>query len=69
MYMGVLLILLGEAWLFYSRALLLYAVGCFVIVHAFVLLYDEPHLRRKFGDSYAHYCGEVNRWLPGKPGR
>jgi len=69
MYVGVLLVLLGEAWFFNSRALLVYAAGCFVTVHAFVLLYEEPNLRRKFGGSYARYCETVNRWLPKRPTR
>jgi protein-S-isoprenylcysteine O-methyltransferase Ste14 len=69
MYVGVLLILFSEAWLFDSRALLSYAIGCFVTVHTFVLLYEEPHLRRKFGAVYVSYCETVNRWLPKKPSR
>jgi len=67
MYVGVLLMLFSEAWLFDSRALLLYTVGCFVVVHTFVLLYEEPHLRRRFGEAYVGYCKAVNRWLPKKP--
>ena len=67
MYVGVLLILFSEAWLFSSRMLLLYAIGSFVTVHSFVLLYEEPYLRRKFGDAYVSYCQRVHRWLPGKP--
>jgi len=34
---------------------------------AFVLLYEEPYLRRKFGPAYLSYCETVNRWLPKKP--
>ena len=64
MYVGVLLILFSEAWLFDSRALLFYAGGAFVVVHSFVLIYEEPHLRRKFGDAYVSYCATVHRWLP-----
>ena len=66
MYVGVLMVLLGEAWLFHSRALVLYSVGYFATAHAFVLFYEEPTLRRKFGGSYARYCETVNRWLPRK---
>jgi protein-S-isoprenylcysteine O-methyltransferase Ste14 len=69
MYVGVLLIVFGEAWLYGSQVLVLYALGCFAVVHAFVLLYEEPHLRREFGTAYVSYCQEVNRWLPGKPPR
>ena len=67
MYVGVLLVLLGEAGLFNSRALLVYAGGFWVVASAFVFFYEEPTLRRKFGGSYARYYRSVNRWLPRKP--
>jgi protein-S-isoprenylcysteine O-methyltransferase Ste14 len=30
----------------------------------FVLLYEEPHLRKKFGADYEEYCRNVRRWVP-----
>lgn len=33
-------------------------------VHLFVLLYEEPTLRRKFGADYEEYCRNVSRWWP-----
>ncbi len=33
-------------------------------VHLFVLLYEEPTLRRKFGADYEAYCLNVSRWWP-----
>lgn len=33
-------------------------------VHLFVLLYEEPTLRKKFGTDYEEYCRNVNRWWP-----
>jgi len=33
-------------------------------VHLFVLVYEEPTLRRKFGADYQLYCQNVGRWLP-----
>jgi protein-S-isoprenylcysteine O-methyltransferase Ste14 len=33
-------------------------------VHLFVLLYEEPTLRRKFGADYELYCQNVSRWVP-----
>ena len=33
-------------------------------VHLFVLLYEEPTLRKKFGTDYKKYCANVNRWAP-----
>jgi protein-S-isoprenylcysteine O-methyltransferase Ste14 len=67
MYVGVLSVLLGEALFFRSNALLIYAAGFWVTAHLFVLLCEEPVLRRKFGESYQRYCRTVNRWLPRKP--
>jgi protein-S-isoprenylcysteine O-methyltransferase Ste14 len=30
----------------------------------FVLLYEEPVLREKFGAEYDSYCKNVRRWWP-----
>jgi protein-S-isoprenylcysteine O-methyltransferase Ste14 len=30
-------------------------------VHLFVVLYEEPTLRNKFGTDYEEYCANVNR--------
>jgi len=64
MYVGVMTILLGESLFFASTTLLRYAIGCFVAFHLFIMLYEEPTLRSKFGESYITYCSAVNRWLP-----
>jgi protein-S-isoprenylcysteine O-methyltransferase Ste14 len=64
MYVGVVSILLGEALLLGSLALLGYAAAYFVIVHLFVMFYEEPALRRQFGESYESYCRRVHRWVP-----
>src|SRR5437899_7089935 len=33
-------------------------------VHLFVILYEEPTLRRTFGAEYEEYCRNVRRWWP-----
>jgi protein-S-isoprenylcysteine O-methyltransferase Ste14 len=33
-------------------------------VHLFVVFYEEPKLRKKFGKSYQEYCLHVRRWWP-----
>jgi len=30
----------------------------------FVLLYEEPTLRKMFGAEYEEYCRNVRRWVP-----
>jgi protein-S-isoprenylcysteine O-methyltransferase Ste14 len=69
MYLGAFILLLGEAALFESLQVLLYAVAWFVIINLIVLLYEEPVLHRRFGDSYERYTAAVRRWLPSRPAR
>lgn len=64
MYVGVLSILLGEAVAFEASVLFEYAGLVFLGFFAWVLIYEEPALRRKFGTSYKQYCRTVPRWIP-----
>jgi len=64
MYVGVVLVQVGESALFRSASLLLYAGIFFLIANLFVMLYEEPTLRARFGESYAHYRRSVGRWIP-----
>jgi len=64
MYWGVGSVVLGEAAIFRSVALAELAAVFAVGVIVFVLLFEEPELRRKFGEEYEDYCRLVPRWLP-----
>lgn len=49
----------------HANAVLLGLVLCVALgVHLFVLFYEEPTLRGKFGDDYELYCRHVRRWWP-----
>jgi protein-S-isoprenylcysteine O-methyltransferase Ste14 len=63
MYVGVLTVIFGWALLFRSFSLGLYGMAVAACFHAFVVLYEEPHLKRAFGPSYEEYCASVGRWL------
>ena len=67
MYLSVSTMLLGEALLARSLALLGYWAVFFAAANLFVMLYEEPILRRQFGDSYERYAKHVGRWLPRRP--
>jgi protein-S-isoprenylcysteine O-methyltransferase Ste14 len=64
MYWSVVLVMMGEALAFHSLALAEIAVALFAGTTLFVLLYEEPTLRRKFGAEYEAYCRQVPRWIP-----
>ena len=66
-YLAALLVVLGEAWLFLSPSLLVYAAGMAVFCHLFVTGYEERKLSRRFGDSYLEYRRAVPRWIPRRP--
>lgn len=64
MYVSVVATLWGEAIFFKSQAVLIEA-GVFILVaHLFVVGYEEPVLRRQFGESYERYLQTVGRWIP-----
>lgn len=63
MYVGVTLMLIGEAIFFQSLVLSLYAFFIFMAFHLFIVFFEEPRLKRDFGDEYDGYCKQVRRWL------
>ena len=64
MYVAVTALNLGQAALFADLRLLVYAGAVWAAFHAFVLLYEEPTLRRAFPRDYAPYFAAVPRWIP-----
>lgn len=64
MYVGVLLSLAGETFLFASEGLLLLLGAAALAMHLFVCLYEEPALTRTHPQEYAFYRDHVPRWVP-----
>ena len=64
MYLSTAFILLGAVLLFESALLFVYAIFVVLVFHLFVTCYEEPVLKRKFGDSYKDYFISVPRWIP-----
>lgn len=64
MYVGTALVLVGAAFFYESMPLLGYAILFALVAHMFVVLYEEPRLRRAFGKEYEAYCRHVRRWWP-----
>jgi len=64
MYVAVVATILGQALLFGSMPVLCYVAVVWGSFHLFVLAYEEPTLRRRYGDSYRLYQQHVGRWWP-----
>jgi protein-S-isoprenylcysteine O-methyltransferase Ste14 len=63
MYVGVVTMIVGEAVFFESGNILLYSLVVSLAFHLRVIYYEEPTLRRLFGQSYEEYCRSVPRWF------
>ena len=63
-YIAVFAMIVGQGLFFGNRQVLEYALAVAVAFHLFVILYEEPTLRRTFGDDYVDYCRRVPRWIP-----
>jgi protein-S-isoprenylcysteine O-methyltransferase Ste14 len=61
-------VLLGEAILFGSPALLAWAGVFLAINQMYFLRYEEPGLELRFGDEYRRYKRHVPRWIPRRRG-
>jgi protein-S-isoprenylcysteine O-methyltransferase Ste14 len=61
---GVMAVLLGEALLFASTALLGWFLA-FVLANAlYIPIFEESGLERRFGEEYREYRRNVPRWIP-----
>jgi protein-S-isoprenylcysteine O-methyltransferase Ste14 len=64
MYLAVAAVIFGQGFWFADLRVLEYGVLVWVSFHLFVLLYEEPTLRRSFGSEYEDFCAHVSRWVP-----
>jgi protein-S-isoprenylcysteine O-methyltransferase Ste14 len=64
MYVGVSAIVCGQGLLFGDARLLIYGFFVYLAFYLFVLGYEEPKLKRTFGEEYLEFCGNVPRWIP-----
>ncbi len=63
MYVGVMLLLLGEAVFWQSLFLAGYAAVVFIGFNLFIIIHEEPRLKRDFGTEYELYFQKVRRWF------
>jgi protein-S-isoprenylcysteine O-methyltransferase Ste14 len=64
MYVGGISVLIGFGLYGRSMAITLLGLVVFLLAQAFLLLFEEPDLRKRFGKDYELYCQAVPRWIP-----
>jgi protein-S-isoprenylcysteine O-methyltransferase Ste14 len=67
MYLGVILLILGQALLLGREILFAWAVVAWLIFEVSLVTWEEPGLRGRFGESYEDYRRRVRRWIPTRP--
>jgi protein-S-isoprenylcysteine O-methyltransferase Ste14 len=63
MYLGMIVSLLGLAWVLGSLSPLASPLGFFVLAHGWYVPLEEKNMSLKFGEAYATYQRSVPRWL------
>ena len=69
MYIGAGGAITGAALYYKSIGLFGYVALLYGVTTLLVLTYEEPTLRRTFGDDYVAYCARVGRWWPRRGAR
>lgn len=64
MYVAVVSLILGQGCVFGDSRILVYGLCFWFVAHLFILLYEEPALRRSFPVEHAVFRAHVPRWIP-----
>jgi len=64
MYVAVVSLILGQGLFFGSLRVLEYGIAVWVGFYLFVLIYEEPTLRKSYAHEYEEFCANVPRWIP-----
>jgi protein-S-isoprenylcysteine O-methyltransferase Ste14 len=64
MYLAVISVILGQSLILGNVPVLEYGGVVWLGFNLFVLAYEEPTLRAKYGPEYVAYCAAVPRWIP-----
>lgn len=64
MISGLIIILFGEAAVLRSQPHAMWALTFLAINAIYIPLFEEPQLRRRFGEPYEEYCRHVGRLVP-----
>ncbi len=63
MYVAVTAVIVGEAFVLGSFPVVIYALVVWAVFHLFVIGFEEPRERSRFGAEYERYSAAVPRWI------
>ena len=63
-YVALIAVILGQAVLLSECRLILYSALFWLACRVFVVMYEEPTLKRTFGAEYEAFRANVLRWIP-----
>lgn len=63
MYLGATLTLIGQAILLESPTVLALAAAVWTFFQLLLVYFEEPTLKKRFGQTYTEYTQTVPRWL------
>src|SRR5579863_5218748 len=63
-YIAVVAVILGQAFLFGDWDLLWYGALLWLFFHVWVVMIEEPTLKQTFGTEYESFRSNVPRWIP-----
>jgi protein-S-isoprenylcysteine O-methyltransferase Ste14 len=64
MYVAVVSLIIGQGLFFGDIRVLVYGLCAWLVAHLFVVIYEEPTLRRSFRGDYEGFRAHVPRWIP-----
>ena len=64
MYVAVAALIVGQGLWFGSISVLEYGIAVWAGFYLFVVVYEEPRLRKNFGPEYEEFCANVPRRVP-----
>ncbi|MGA3081179.1 MAG: isoprenylcysteine carboxylmethyltransferase family protein [Terracidiphilus sp.] len=64
MYVAVVSLILGQGLLFWNVRVVMYGLCVWLAMHLFVVIYEEPTMRKSFPAAYAVFSAHVPRWAP-----
>ncbi len=63
MYLGYFSIVTGQAFFFGDILLFAYLLFVILLINVYLLFFEEPALKKRFGKEYEDYVSQTPRWI------